>query len=394
MNRNFILFTATLKLCLIIGVANAQNFVPNPGFEETNKLENLWMRSVKQFDNSVVSWTSPTTTVPDLISLLVSEKFWPNPKNHNQSSGKQMPHGGNNMIGLRTYGIGDDGAVACWHEYIQAKLIEPLIPGNSYYVEFWVADAVRGMISSGNLGVLFSENKIFTDERLPLMITPHVNECKIIEGIEWRKISGFYEPDSQKNYILIGNFYHDTQTKSVMKEGEIHGGYYYIDDVLVRLKEGNDKEAGCKPEPVIIPAEIKPVDSDKPTVSTAEKNIDEMTYNIGETIKLDNIFFETDKAVLLPNSLTELDKLADILLKNPGIKIEINGHTDNVGTPEYNLNLSENRAKAVFDYLTGKGVGENRLKYAGFGDTKPIASNITIEGRAQNRRVEIKIISK
>ncbi|MFH2141179.1 MAG: OmpA family protein [Bacteroidota bacterium] len=372
----------------------SQNLVKNPGFEETNKLENIWMRSVKQFNNSVIGWTSPTTTVPDLISLMVQENFWANPHFRLQSGGKQLPRTGNNMIGMRTYGIGDDGAVACWHEYIQTKLTEPLLPDNTYYVEFWVADAVRGINSSNNIGVLFTDSMIFTNDRLSLVITPHINECKLIESIEWYKISGFYKPDSIKNYMIIGNFYHDTQTKSVQSDGTIHGGYYYIDDVLVRLKLEDDKETSCKLEPVIIPSEKAPVEVDKPTVSTSEKNIDEISYNIGETIKLDNIFFETDKSVLLPNSLTELDKLVEILVKNPNLKLEINGHTDNVGTPEYNQDLSENRSKAVKDYLKSKNISENRLSHKGYGSSKPIATNQNEEGRSQNRRVEIKVISK
>lgn len=114
---------------------------------------------------------------------------------------------------------------------------------------------------------------------------------------------------------------------------------------------------------------------------------------IGTTIILKNIFYETDKFDLKPESEIELNKLVEFLKQNPKISIEISGHTDNVGSSEYNKNLSTNRAKTVYQYLISKGIAANRLKFAGYGFSKPIANNDTPEGRALNRRTEFKIIS-
>ena len=111
---------------------------------------------------------------------------------------------------------------------------------------------------------------------------------------------------------------------------------------------------------------------------------------VGETIRLNNIFFETAKFDLLPTSFVELDKLAD----NPSMEITISGHTDNVGNDEANQALSANRAKAVVDYLISKNVAANRFQQAGYGETKPLASNDTDEGKALNRRVEFTINKK
>ncbi len=113
---------------------------------------------------------------------------------------------------------------------------------------------------------------------------------------------------------------------------------------------------------------------------------------VGSTVVLKNIFYETDKYDLKPESEIELDKLVEFLVKNHNVSIEISGHTDNVGTAEYNKNLSLNRAKTVYEYLISKGIPANRLKYAGYGFSIPIASNDTPEGRALNRRTEFKII--
>lgn len=112
----------------------------------------------------------------------------------------------------------------------------------------------------------------------------------------------------------------------------------------------------------------------------------------GERIALRNVFFETGRWEILPESEYELTKVVDLLTKNPTLKIELGGHTDNVGRPEANQRLSEQRAKAVYDYLINKGIPSNRLSYKGYGETQPVATNDTDEGRRENRRTEIKVL--
>jgi len=106
---------------------------------------------------------------------------------------------------------------------------------------------------------------------------------------------------------------------------------------------------------------------------------------------LENIYFDFDKAELKPESFPELDKLIKFLLENPELKIEIRGHTDNIGTKEYNLQLSLARAEAVANYLIGKGIDRKRIEVLWFGDEQPIAPNDTEENRQKNRRVEFKL---
>lgn len=109
----------------------------------------------------------------------------------------------------------------------------------------------------------------------------------------------------------------------------------------------------------------------------------------GASIVLKNIFFETGKFDLQNESKSELDKLVELLNDNPNLKIQIDGHTDNVGQQKDNLELSNNRAKSVVGYLLSKGINQQRLSYKGFGATKPVADNNTETGRAQNRRTEL-----
>ena len=119
-----------------------------------------------------------------------------------------------------------------------------------------------------------------------------------------------------------------------------------------------------------------------------EVNIPLHKIKVGEAVVLSNIFFDSEKFDLKPESEAELGVVLKLLEKNPSLKIEIGGHTDNTGTEERNKSLSENRAKSVYDYLVSKGVTADRLSYKGYASSKPVASNNTPEGKSKNRRTE------
>lgn len=124
------------------------------------------------------------------------------------------------------------------------------------------------------------------------------------------------------------------------------------------------------------------------------KNVPLQPIDTGASIVLKNIFFPTNKYDLKPESEVELGKLIAFLKSNPTVKIQISGHTDNQGTPQSNITLSENRAKSVYQYLINHSIDANRLTYKGYGQTRPVATNDTPEGRQLNRRTEMKITGK
>jgi len=105
-------------------------------------------------------------------------------------------------------------------------------------------------------------------------------------------------------------------------------------------------------------------------------------------------FFDFDKADLKEESLPELDLAASFLRDHPEIKVRIEGHTDDVGSDDYNLQLSRRRADAVKKYLVSKGIDEKRITTVGYGKSQPKVKDTTPEARAQNRRVEMKIVAK
>jgi outer membrane protein OmpA-like peptidoglycan-associated protein len=112
----------------------------------------------------------------------------------------------------------------------------------------------------------------------------------------------------------------------------------------------------------------------------------------GKSVVLKNVFFDTDKFELKDASKTELNKLAQLMKENESMRIELSGHTDNQGNASANMVLSENRAKAVYEYLMNKGIDPKRMTFKGYGSTKPIADNNTEIGRAQNRRTEFMVL--
>ncbi len=122
-------------------------------------------------------------------------------------------------------------------------------------------------------------------------------------------------------------------------------------------------------------------------------NVELIPIEVGERVKLENVFFDYDSYQLDDKSYVELNKVAEFLKENPTVKISLEGHTDDQGSAGYNKELSDKRARSVQDYLTGKGIAKERLSYKGYGAEEPLTTNDTEEGRALNRRTEMKVTS-
>ena len=132
-------------------------------------------------------------------------------------------------------------------------------------------------------------------------------------------------------------------------------------------------------------------DADKCPDSPADKPVDADGCTI-DSVVLKNVHFENNSSELTPSSNEELDKAVAAMNKYSQLRIEIQAHTDSVGEAGYNQSLSEKRANSVRDYMMDKGIAGNRMEAKGYGESKPIADNGTRDGRATNRRVELKII--
>lgn len=246
-----------------------------------------------------------------------------------------------------------------------------------------------------------------------------LDETSLITNTEWLKYNFRFEPKSQHTYIVIEAFY---KTPTLFP----YNGNVLVDNatpitpipcddpVALEVEEivpevliaGNDKPVNIPPKnkPTKVEPPTPPVASTPPPPTTTTpvppRREDNTTLGgfkrdeikEGQTIKLERLFFEADKANITNASHEELDELYKFLKRNGDVLIEIGGHTNSTPSHEYCDRLSTNRAKSVADYLNEKGIDERRLKYKGYGKRKPIASNKTAAGRKRNQRVEIKVL--
>lgn len=363
------------------------NLVPNPGFEQVKKVPCTWTQDASKFNQEVmVSWNSPTETTPDLFSEKSASDCWTNPAKRTQ--GKTSPHNGDAMVGIKIYGKGNTPTF--WHEYLQTQLPQTLEAGRRYIVECWTERADFSNEASNNIGILLSAVPVMTRNCLPLYFTPQVNEEKILAGRHWKKVSGVIEAKGDERFLLIGNFYGDDATLHEQQPQGERGAYYFIDDVNVRLAPPGTPITPAPRTSVPPPPKVVVPDN----VSTKVVELPRMEPpQVGRSVRLDNIGFDFAKATLTPASKTELDELADMLFDYPLMRIAIEGHTDDVGDDAFNMKLSDDRAKAVVDYLHGKKIPLDRMTWHGFGESKPMMANDSDAHRALNRRVEFRVMA-
>ncbi len=177
----------------------------------------------------------------------------------------------------------------------------------------------------------------------------------------------------------------NSNNKALMRIQTDELGKYYIP-----LPSGKDYTFTVNRKGYLFYSELYEL-SKKQSDSTYQKDIRLQPVELNTITAFKNIQFQTNSYQLLPVSLIELDKLLQVLNDNPAVKIQINGHTDNTGKESDNLTLSTRRAKSVVDYLVGKGIDIKRLSFKGYGSSKPLADNVSEEGRSKNRRTEFEI---
>lgn len=363
--------------------ALSTNLVFNPSFEDyrecPRKIDALGKLTI------VDAWYQPTAGSADYYNICGSRDCGV-PRN---KLGIQDAHFGNGFCGI--YCSKTD-----YREYLQTELKEPLRAGEMYRVSFYVSLSEYSSGAVATIGALFTTERIGDTLRSVLMdksikqLAPGISQTvatyfepqvvndydRVLDDTKaWMQISGVFTAKGGERFMTIGNFYPASQSNVVDLDSLTYllpGAYYYIDDVSVTC-------LGCKVE--------TKHESDSSLVGEVPMTYTD-TLKVGSTFVLHNIFFDYDKATLLQQSYNELHTLLGILQSHPTMKIEICGHTDGHGSIDYNQRLSENRARAVVDYLVSHGIDVRRLSFKGYGKSRPIDTNTTEEGRAKNRRVE------
>ncbi|MFN8254816.1 MAG: OmpA family protein [Bacteroidales bacterium] len=328
----------------------AQNLIPNGGFEEFIPTDNPY--APKKLTELTGGWETFTNTVspinepqfpiygkvkdPKNKNMIVYRNFQSVPGKEWIISGIQVPL----LINLKK---------DCWYSFsFEHKLS---------FVETITSDSI---VDSRLIQFCVLEQKINHVNEIPKLskdiLIAYLPKGKSIQKYKiynWERTECNFKAKGEEKYLLFGTF--DTIYCK-------HWCIFWIDNVQLT-------ETG------------KPLD----ILSNIE---------VGSTLILENILFETNSSILQNVSYNTLNQLISELNINPKLKLEISGHTDNVGTDEHNQILSEQRAQAVVNFLVKNGIASDRLTFKGYGNTKPVADNSTEEGKAKNRRVEIKVIDK
>ena len=360
----FVFVLTTVLLSAQSASAEQPNLIPNPGFEKFGAVPIGWFYKGEHFTRVMKYWSAATAASPDVFGPKVRvPTSWAD-----KGFGKQAPHTGGAMVGMTLYGCGE-GKPHC-REYIQIQLLEPLVVGQDYRVEGFVARLPKSL-AVNNLGFHFSENQlnVATDKVLELEPQMALSEIVRVPTGRWQQISGRFTATTPAEYLVVGNFATDTDTRIERSDpASLNYAYYYLDDLVL------------KKVPPILPI---PVPAD---------DLSRVTLEAGKSFELKNIFFEHDRTELLPRSYFELDKLVALFDRYPGMSIEIEGHTDTTGDSAYNEQLSRQRAETVRRYLIARGIEAVQVSARGFGSSRPVAENNSKEGRQRNRRVAFRVL--
>jgi gliding motility-associated-like protein len=229
-------------LILLIGkITNAQNLVPNHSFEENYDVKCGWTGYKHEIERMIPPWTMPTNGTPDVFYLDIEEGCQNHPLSKNLNrKGQIFPKDGLAMAGIYTFYFCPicSENVQDYKEYLQVPLLKNLQKRERYIAGMWVSFANRSRFASNNIGMAFSTMDIDLEIISSILLTPKVNKKEIlINPGEWERVWGVFTADSTYNYLIIGNFFHFTNTNTQ----EIHyddynprlWAYYYIDDIFV-----------------------------------------------------------------------------------------------------------------------------------------------------------------
>ncbi|TXN34877.1 OmpA family protein [Flagellimonas hymeniacidonis] len=353
MRLRFIYIVSYFTFTLISSSMVAQNLVHNGGFEDfvecPIKMSNL--------NRDAEFWSAPTLGTTDYFNECSKTKLGI-PVNF---KGKQEAYEGNGYAGLYLYAPKD------YREYIQVPLSETLKKGHRYKLSLSLSLSEKSDGAVMDIGAIFSEHplSIHTKRQLSNAVlssestkTTHAKQFSATgfydDKKEWMRVSLDIVAKGFESILVLGNFksnggthYLDFEKASTTTEGY---SYYYLDDISLEYL-GPD-------------------------------------YKANQSYVLNHVNFDFDRFELEPKAKQSLKDVYKYLKKNPNLKVSISGHTDDLGSEQYNDVLSSQRAKTVAKYLMQLGLQKGRITYAGYGNKVPLDSTLSDKARRKNRRVE------
>lgn len=366
----FCLFTFLKINCFVY----SQNIVPNGDFEDKKgrKTTSRPWRFVNTVDYFTNNGRNPSPMFKD----------WDLPG----------AFSGESYVGIRVY--------TQYREFLQVRLPITLEAGKRYYFEMWVHPSKQFNSYLKSVGASFYHKRpAYTSDYYIHMNPPQIQfydnkgiRPELADSNGWVKISGSFRSNGTERYLSVGNFSKKRIKDRLRKKKWYIPNYFqmisyvFIDNIqLYELLDNAIKEE--------VIALDQHIDSNLQLPDTLPYTLIEENYiyklDEEDRVTLEKIRFEFGSDKLLPSSYDDLELVLEYLNDNTDAKIEIIGHTDDVGNADANLKLSERRAKAVYTHFLKNEVSKERLSYRGKGDKEPIESNHTPQGRAKNRRVEI-----
>ena len=318
-------------------------------------------------------------------------------------------------------------------ELITQKLDEPMLEGHCYEFSLFIAKADVYLSALSGLSNSDRTSRNFNNP-IKLRIwgcssfcskDQMLAETELINHTDWKKYLFTFKPNRNYQYFILEAFYKTPNLvpyngnilldkasdiveipcpdKDILAKAEVvlpqKETIASVKDVQPKQNTKNNSKISASNEPVKINKNIPRQDKTQTTVASNDsqktkiiKELDKDKIRIGQTIKIENLFFKADSANINPDSYEVLDEIFNFLYVNTDVIIEIGGHTNGIPNEVYCSKLSADRAKKVAEYLYNKGISKDRVKIRGYGKSKPLASDKTLEGRRKNQRVEIKIL--
>ncbi len=421
--------SAFILLIMVLGslsILRGQNLVVNPSFE-IPKDSNTLIPPGEFHINKALGWNVASRAQATLYSSIPAIAT----TNRAMNKWRFMAKEGNNVVGIITYGtvMGDDAREL--REYMHGSLVKPLTVGKKYYISYWVHFLCEG---TNNIGVAFVTKPFFTDSVYRLKLKPLVNNSQIVNytnGAQWTFVRDSFTAREPFKHFIIGNFFSNAKTQ--LQSNRYHHHKAFFDEIAIEealdtkmparsfemdenVVVSNEKTKSSEPNSSKVTStedsKLNPTTDKRENAETIEKvgNIEknkveknnktqESTANAtapevikGDVLILNKVLFNFNSSDLDPVSFAQIDMLTLLLQRDKTMKILVKGHTSSEGSDEYNLKLSENRAKSVVNYLVSKGIERSRLSFKGYGKTQPIEGNDTEESRQKNRRVEFEVM--
>ena len=385
--KNLILTITILSIFFQLSAQEENNLVLNPSFESLDgKLKKITQISLAN------DWDSPTPLKADLFSSSVSGDVSV-PKN---IYGKEFAKDGENYAGILAFSYNNKKP----RTYLQSQLLKPMASGLDYCVKVHVNLADLSKYAIDQIGIHFSDEKLIIEKKGDIIFNNKAEFSAVLSNektkiyksrYKWETICGIYHAEGKERYITIGNFYNnkDTQYEKLAKIDTFPGtqlpeAYYYVDKIEVNLVE-----------------DLETCNCNENQKKKRESIVYHLDVEVDESLPLEiklkkyGIYFDVEDYNLDPMFDNNLSKVINLLNENPGLKLQLNGHTDYLESeaikddPENKelINLGNYRSKSVRDYLIKNGISSDRLTSQDLGSDQPASRGTSPFSLAKNRRV-------